>query len=63
MAKLTANTAKAMARELPIAWFRSFEGVWHAPHLEAPARFADEVMAFLGAPLLEAPLFDAEALA
>jgi len=55
--------SKAMARELPMAWFRSFEGVWHAPHLEAPARFADEVMAFLGAPLLEAPLFDAEAVA
>ncbi len=55
--------AKAMARELPMAWFRSFEGVWHAPHLEAPARFADEVMAFLRAPLLEAPLFDAEAVA
>jgi len=55
--------SKAMARELPMAWFRSFEGVWHAPHLESPARFADEVMAFLGAPLLEAPLFDAEAVA
>lgn len=55
--------AKAMARELPMAWFRAFEGVWHAPHLEAPDRFADEVMAFLGAPQLEAPLFDAEAVA
>jgi 2-succinyl-6-hydroxy-2,4-cyclohexadiene-1-carboxylate synthase len=55
--------SKAMARELPMAWFRSFEGVWHAPHLEVPDRFADEVIAFLGAPLLEAPFFDVEAVA
>lgn len=50
--------AQAMARELPIAWCRSFERTWHAPHLEAPAAFAEELLAFLGA--RSAPRFDSE---
>jgi 2-succinyl-6-hydroxy-2,4-cyclohexadiene-1-carboxylate synthase len=55
--------ARAMAREMPMAWCRSFEGAWHAPHLEAPEPFAREVLAFLGAPSLEAPSFDSEIVA
>jgi 2-succinyl-6-hydroxy-2,4-cyclohexadiene-1-carboxylate synthase len=61
-AKFTA-ISQAMARELPMAWVRSFESAWHAPHLEAPGPFAREVLTFLGAPSLEAPLFDSEAVA
>lgn len=59
-AKFTA-IARAMARELPMAWCRSFEGAWHAPHLEVPAAFAEEVLAFLEAPA--APRFWSEAVA
>jgi 2-succinyl-6-hydroxy-2,4-cyclohexadiene-1-carboxylate synthase len=59
-AKFTA-IARAMARELPMAWLRSFDDAWHAPHLEAAALFASEVLAFLAIPLLEAPVFDSEA--
>ena len=53
--------ARAMARELPMAWCRSFEGAWHAPHLETPAAFAEEVLAFLGA--RSVPRFESEAVA
>jgi len=53
--------ARAMARELPMAWCRSFESAWHAPHLEVPADFAEEVLAFLGAPSV--PRFGSEAVA
>ncbi len=53
--------ARAMARELPMAWCRSFDGAWHAPHLETPAAFAEEVLAFLGA--AAAPRFESEAVA
>ena len=53
--------ARSMARELPMAWCRSFEGAWHAPHLETPAEFAEEVLAFLGAPSV--PRFASEAVA
>ncbi len=55
--------AQAMAREMPMAWLRSFKDAWHAPHLEAAALFANEVLAFLSAPSLEAPWFDSEATA
>ncbi len=53
--------AQSMAREMPMAWCRSFEGAWHAPHVEAPGPFAREVLAFVSATSLEAPLFDSEA--
>jgi len=42
---------------------RSFDNAWHASHLEAAAPFASEVLSFVGASLLEAPLFDSEATA
>lgn len=50
--------ARAMARELPLAWTRSFEDAWHAPHLEAPGPYAQEALGFLEARWFEAPLFD-----
>jgi 2-succinyl-6-hydroxy-2,4-cyclohexadiene-1-carboxylate synthase len=41
------DLARRAARELPLAWHRSFEGCHHAPHLEAVAAYAAEVRAFL----------------
>ncbi|HKD42347.1 MAG TPA: 2-succinyl-6-hydroxy-2,4-cyclohexadiene-1-carboxylate synthase [Myxococcaceae bacterium] len=61
-AKFT-GIARAMVREIPMAWLRSFDNAWHAPHLEAASLFASEVLSFVGASLLEAPLFDSEATA
>lgn len=42
--------ARRMAEQLPLAWWRAFPGVGHAPHLECPAAWADEVRSFLLAP-------------
>jgi 2-succinyl-6-hydroxy-2,4-cyclohexadiene-1-carboxylate synthase len=39
--------ARRMVGELPSAWRKAFEGIGHAPHLECPAAWADEVRAFL----------------
>ncbi|HME91678.1 MAG TPA: 2-succinyl-6-hydroxy-2,4-cyclohexadiene-1-carboxylate synthase [Myxococcaceae bacterium] len=50
--------ARQMARELPLAWAKSFQGAWHAPHLEAPAEYAQEVIGFLGATWFEPPSAD-----
>jgi len=50
--------ARQMSRELPLAWTKSFEDTWHAPHLEAPAEYAREVIGFLGATWLEPPSAD-----
>lgn len=50
--------ASAMVRELPVAWWRSFEGSWHAPHWEEPVAFAQEVLAFIGARLT--PRYESE---
>jgi 2-succinyl-6-hydroxy-2,4-cyclohexadiene-1-carboxylate synthase len=47
--------AQAMGRELPMAWVRSFEGSWHAPHLEVPTDYAQEVLSFLTTPWFESP--------
>ncbi len=49
--------ARRMAAELPTVWSHSFEGVGHAPHLEAPEAWAREVISFL-----ETPWFDAQEL-
>jgi 2-succinyl-6-hydroxy-2,4-cyclohexadiene-1-carboxylate synthase len=49
--------AKAMSRELPMAWIRAFDGTWHAPHLEAPHDYAREVVAFLTTPWLDSASF------
>jgi 2-succinyl-6-hydroxy-2,4-cyclohexadiene-1-carboxylate synthase len=45
--------ARRMSAELPMVWSRSFEGVGHAPHLEAPVDWAREVLSFLETPWME----------
>ena len=45
--------ARRMAADLPLSWRRGFEGVHHAPHLEAPEAYAREVLSFLEAPWTE----------
>lgn len=47
--------ARRMAAELPLAWRVAFRGVGHAPHLEAPDAWANEVRAFLTAPWTHEP--------
>ncbi|HYX90251.1 MAG TPA: 2-succinyl-6-hydroxy-2,4-cyclohexadiene-1-carboxylate synthase, partial [Myxococcaceae bacterium] len=47
--------ARRMAAELPIVWSCAFEGVGHAPHLEAPEAWAREVIDFLETPWFETP--------
>jgi 2-succinyl-6-hydroxy-2,4-cyclohexadiene-1-carboxylate synthase len=58
-AKFT-QLARQMAKELPMAWVRTFEGVGHAPHLECPDDYAAEVTAFFGTPWLDVPQYDHE---
>jgi 2-succinyl-6-hydroxy-2,4-cyclohexadiene-1-carboxylate synthase len=53
-AKFT-TLARRMAAELPLVWGHAFDGVGHAPHLEAPQAWAHEVIAFLETPWFEAP--------
>jgi 2-succinyl-6-hydroxy-2,4-cyclohexadiene-1-carboxylate synthase len=48
------DIARRALRELPLGWHRAFPGCHHAPHLEAPEAYAEEVLAFLGAPWSEA---------
>ena len=55
-AKFT-QIAHQMAAQLPCSWVRVFEGSGHAPHLEVPETYADEVLAFL-----ETPWFDAQCM-
>lgn len=43
--------ARQMVTELPLAWRVTFRGVGHAPHLECPDAWADELRAFLAAGL------------
>lgn len=45
--------AHRMAAQLPMGWVRVFEGSGHAPHLEVPEAYADEVLAFLETPWFE----------
>jgi len=47
--------ARRMAAELPLGWRRTIPGVGHAPHLEAPRAYADEVRSFLSAPWVADP--------
>ncbi|MCU0699916.1 MAG: alpha/beta fold hydrolase [Myxococcaceae bacterium] len=47
--------ARRMAAELPLAWRVAFRGVGHAPHLEVPQAWANEVRAFLEAPWTHEP--------
>ena len=42
--------ARRMEEGVPLAWHRVFASVGHAPHLECPEAYAEEVRNFLGAP-------------
>lgn len=46
--------ARRALRELPLGWHRAFQGCHHAPHLEVPEVYAEELLAFLDAPWSEA---------
>jgi 2-succinyl-6-hydroxy-2,4-cyclohexadiene-1-carboxylate synthase len=48
--------ARRMVAELPLGWRRTFANVGHAPHLECPQAYADEVRAFLAAPWVTEPV-------
>jgi 2-succinyl-6-hydroxy-2,4-cyclohexadiene-1-carboxylate synthase len=50
--------ARRMAAELPVVWRRTFEDCSHAPHLEMPEEYIQEVTAFLNTPWYESPEFD-----
>ena len=39
--------ARSMSAELPLAWRVTFRGVGHAPHLESPNAYSNELRAFL----------------
>jgi 2-succinyl-6-hydroxy-2,4-cyclohexadiene-1-carboxylate synthase len=52
--------ARAMAAEMPLVWGHVFPGAGHAPHLESPEEWAQEVSSFLSAPWIERPLVDSE---
>jgi 2-succinyl-6-hydroxy-2,4-cyclohexadiene-1-carboxylate synthase len=54
------DLARRMAAELPLVWGHVFAGVGHAPHLEAPEAWADEVLGFLSAPWLERALLEGD---
>ena len=58
-AKFT-DIARAMAAEIPLVWGHVFPGAGHAPHLESPEEWAQEVSSFLSAPWIERPLVDSE---
>lgn len=60
-AKFT-QTARRMAADLPVVWRHAFAGCGHAPHLEAPQAYAQEVLSFLHTPWYEAPQFEPLAL-
>jgi 2-succinyl-6-hydroxy-2,4-cyclohexadiene-1-carboxylate synthase len=51
-----ARLARRMAAELPLGWSIVFPGVGHAPHLECPRAYADEVRQFLAAPWAAEPV-------
>ncbi len=51
-------TARRMAEELPVVYRRAFEGCTHAPHLEVPEEFAQEVLSFIRTPWYESPEFE-----
>jgi 2-succinyl-6-hydroxy-2,4-cyclohexadiene-1-carboxylate synthase len=50
--------ARRMAAELPVVWGHAFAGCGHAPHLEVPPAYANEVLSFLRTPWFEAPPLD-----
>lgn len=47
--------ARKMIVDLPLAWRVTFDGVGHAPHLEAPRAWAEELRAFLAPRWLREP--------
>lgn len=48
--------ARRMVAELPLGWRVTFPGIGHAPHLECPKAYADELRSFLGAPWVTEPV-------
>lgn len=42
--------ARSMVAQLPCAWRATLPGVGHAPHLECPDRYSQEVLGFIAAP-------------
>ena len=52
--------ARRMAAELPVVWGHVFSGAGHAPHLEVPEAWAQEVTGFLSAPWIERPLVESD---
>lgn len=54
--------ARRMSGELPVVWGHAFAGCGHAPHLEVPQEYANEVLSFLQTPWYEAPQFDSPVL-
>jgi 2-succinyl-6-hydroxy-2,4-cyclohexadiene-1-carboxylate synthase len=52
--------ARRVAGALPVCWRRTFPGVGHTLHLEAPEEYAAEVLAFVTAPWQEEAEFDVE---
>jgi 2-succinyl-6-hydroxy-2,4-cyclohexadiene-1-carboxylate synthase len=51
--------ARKVCAELPMGWHRAFEGVGHAPHLEAEEAYIEELLSFLQVP--DAPSYAMEA--
>jgi 2-succinyl-6-hydroxy-2,4-cyclohexadiene-1-carboxylate synthase len=49
-----------MAAEMPLVWGHVFPGAGHAPYLEVPEAYAQELTGFLSAPWIERPLVDSE---
>lgn len=46
--------ARRMCADLPVSWRHAFPDCFHAPHLEAHERYAEEVRSFLQTPWYEA---------
>lgn len=48
--------SESVATRIPGARLETIDGVGHTPHLEAPSRFRDTVLAFITAPQASAPI-------
>jgi 2-succinyl-6-hydroxy-2,4-cyclohexadiene-1-carboxylate synthase len=50
------RVARRMVAELPLGWRVTLPGVGHAPHLERPRAYADELRSFLSVPWVAEPV-------